>query len=62
MCKLFIVMLFKLLLCYLMVVFLLEEFVEGKFYNVIGEIDDIDLKNVKCVVMCLGKVYYDLLD
>ncbi len=40
----------------------LEELAEGKFHNVIGEIDDIDPKNVKRVVMCSGKVYYDLLD
>ena len=40
----------------------LEELSEGKFHNVIGEIDDIDPKDVKRVVMCSGKVYYDLLD
>ncbi|WP_346992705.1 2-oxoglutarate dehydrogenase E1 component [Alteromonas gracilis] len=40
----------------------MEELAEGKFHNVIGEIDDIDPKNVKRVVMCSGKVYYDLLD
>lgn len=39
-----------------------EELAEGKFHNVIGEIDDIDPNNVKRVVMCSGKVYYDLLD
>ena len=39
-----------------------EELAEGKFHNVIGEVDDIDPKNVKRVVMCSGKVYYDLLD
>ncbi|ALM90448.1 MULTISPECIES: 2-oxoglutarate dehydrogenase E1 component [Alteromonas] len=40
----------------------LEELAEGKFHNVIGEIDDINPKDVKRVVMCSGKVYYDLLD
>ena len=40
----------------------MEELAEGKFHNVIGEIDDIEPKNVKRVVMCSGKVYYDLLD
>ena len=40
----------------------LEELAEGKFYNVIDEVDDIDAKGVKRVVMCSGKVYYDLLD
>ncbi|WP_334062030.1 2-oxoglutarate dehydrogenase E1 component [Alteromonas genovensis] len=40
----------------------LEELSEGKFHNVIGEIDDLDPKDVKRVIMCSGKVYYDLLD
>ncbi|MEM0910521.1 MAG: 2-oxoglutarate dehydrogenase E1 component [Pseudomonadota bacterium] len=40
----------------------LEELAEGKFHNAIGEIDDIDAKKVKRVVMCSGKVYYDLLE
>ncbi|WP_420935972.1 2-oxoglutarate dehydrogenase E1 component [Alteromonas sp. A081] len=40
----------------------LEELSEGKFHNVIGEIDDLDPQDVRRVVMCSGKVYYDLLD
>ncbi|MCC2615486.1 2-oxoglutarate dehydrogenase E1 component [Aestuariibacter halophilus] len=40
----------------------LEELSEGVFHNVIDEIDDIDAAKVKRVVMCSGKVYYDLLD
>ncbi|OOF68336.1 2-oxoglutarate dehydrogenase E1 component [Rodentibacter caecimuris] len=40
----------------------LEELVNGKFQNVIGEIDDLEPKNVKRVVLCSGKVYYDLLE
>ncbi|AXR06484.1 2-oxoglutarate dehydrogenase E1 component [Salinimonas sediminis] len=40
----------------------LEELAEGVFHNVIGEIDDIEPSKVKRVVMCSGKVYYDLLD
>ncbi len=40
----------------------LEELAEGRFHNVIGEIDELDPKQVKRVVMCSGKVYYDLLD
>ncbi len=40
----------------------LEELAEGQFHNVIGEIDELDPKQVKRVVMCSGKVYYDLLD
>ena len=40
----------------------LEELADGKFENVIGEIDDnIDPKQVKRVVFCSGKVYYELL-
>lgn len=40
----------------------LEELTNGTFQNVIGEIDSIDPKQVKHVVMCSGKVYYDLLE
>ena len=40
----------------------LEELSTGVFKNIIGEIDEIDPKKVKRVVMCSGKVYYDLLE
>lgn len=40
----------------------LEELAEGEFQLIIPEIDDIDAKNVNRVVMCCGKVYYDLLE
>lgn len=41
----------------------LEELVDGEFQTVIGEIDsNIKAKKVKRVVMCSGKVYYDLLE
>ncbi|QHJ09876.1 2-oxoglutarate dehydrogenase E1 component [Paraglaciecola mesophila] len=40
----------------------LEELSSGVFKNVIDEIDEIDAAKVKRVVMCSGKVYYDLLD
>jgi 2-oxoglutarate dehydrogenase E1 component len=40
----------------------IEELAEGVFHNVIGEIDDISASDVKRVVMCSGKVYYDLLE
>ncbi|WAJ71288.1 2-oxoglutarate dehydrogenase E1 component [Catenovulum adriaticum] len=40
----------------------LEELATGEFYNVIGEIDDIAADKVDRVVMCSGKVYYDLRD
>lgn len=40
----------------------LEELASGVFHNVIDEIDDIDPSKVRRVVMCGGKVFYDLLD
>ncbi|AUI65551.1 MULTISPECIES: 2-oxoglutarate dehydrogenase E1 component [Glaesserella] len=40
----------------------LDELINGEFQNVIGEIDNLDPKQVKRVVMCSGKVYYDLLE
>jgi 2-oxoglutarate dehydrogenase E1 component len=39
-----------------------QELLEGEFKNVIDEIDDIDPKNVKRLIMCSGKVYYELLE
>ena len=43
-------------------VFGLEELANGTFLPAIGEIDELDPKGVKRVVMCSGKVYYDLLE
>jgi 2-oxoglutarate dehydrogenase E1 component len=40
----------------------LEEFTGGRFHNVIGEIDDVAPRKVRRVVMCSGKLYYDLLE
>ncbi len=40
----------------------LDELAEGKFHNVISEIDDIQTSEVTRVVLCSGKVYYDLLE
>lgn len=40
----------------------LDELSTGVFKNIIGEIDEIDPKKVTRVVMCSGKVYYDLLE
>ncbi|WP_158970337.1 2-oxoglutarate dehydrogenase E1 component [Paraglaciecola sp. L3A3] len=40
----------------------LEELSEGVFHNVIDEVDNISPSKVKRVVMCSGKVYYDLLE
>ncbi|MBS9783534.1 MAG: 2-oxoglutarate dehydrogenase E1 component [Pasteurella sp.] len=39
-----------------------DELVNGTFQNVISEIDNLDPKQVKRVVLCSGKVYYDLLE
>lgn len=40
----------------------LEELADGKFYNVIDEVDDINPEDVRRLVLCSGKVYYDLRD
>lgn len=40
----------------------ISELCEGRFYNVIDEIDDIDPDQVDRLVICAGKVYYDLLE
>lgn len=39
-----------------------DELSHGTFQNVIGETDELDASKVDRVVMCSGKVYYDLLD
>ena len=40
----------------------LEDLADGRFHNVIGEIDKIAAKNVRRVILCSGKVYYELAD
>jgi 2-oxoglutarate dehydrogenase E1 component len=40
----------------------LEDLAEGSFQTVIPEIDAIDPKKVERLVLCSGKVYYDLLE
>ncbi|USH03369.1 2-oxoglutarate dehydrogenase E1 component [Grimontia kaedaensis] len=40
----------------------LDELADGNFQPAIGEIDELDPKAVKRVVMCSGKVYFDLLE
>jgi len=40
----------------------LEDLSEGKFDTVIGEIDDINDTDVKRIILCSGKIYYDLLE
>lgn len=39
----------------------MDDLANTGFQNAIAEIDDLDPNNVKRVVMCAGKVYYDLL-
>jgi 2-oxoglutarate dehydrogenase E1 component len=40
----------------------LEQLCEGAFQTVIDEVDDLDPAEVRRVVLCTGKVYYDLLE
>ena len=40
----------------------LEELTQGSFQTVIPEVDSVDPAKVERVIMCSGKVYYDLLD
>ncbi|MFP3019604.1 MAG: 2-oxoglutarate dehydrogenase E1 component [Arsenophonus sp.] len=40
----------------------LEDLANGQFQSVISEIDPIDPKKTKRVILCSGKVYYDLLE
>lgn len=40
----------------------IDELASGTFQPTIGEVDDLDPQRIKRVVMCSGKVYYDLLD
>lgn len=39
----------------------MDDIADSGFQNAIGEIDELPAKDVKRVVMCSGKVYYDLL-
>ncbi len=38
----------------------LEELAEGTWHNVIGEVEKVDAKKVRRVILCSGKVYYEL--
>ncbi|MBA1332435.1 hypothetical protein QQ73_15490 [Candidatus Endoriftia persephone str. Guaymas] len=40
----------------------IQAFTEDGFLNVIGEIDAIDSESVKRIVLCAGKLYYELLE
>ncbi|MGR8931319.1 MAG: 2-oxoglutarate dehydrogenase E1 component [Gammaproteobacteria bacterium] len=52
----------KSLLRHKLAVSTLDELTEGKFQPIIGEIDDIDPYHVTRLVLCSGKVYYDVLE
>jgi 2-oxoglutarate dehydrogenase E1 component len=39
----------------------LDAFSKGRFHTVIGETDDLDAKKVTRVVLCTGKIYYELM-
>jgi 2-oxoglutarate dehydrogenase E1 component len=38
----------------------IDELAEGRFYNVLDETDDLDSSKVERIVICSGKVFYDL--
>jgi len=57
-----IVMTAKSLLRHKHVVSDIEELAEGAFLPVLDEVDDLDVDNVRRVIMCSGKIYYDLLN
>jgi len=38
----------------------LEDLAEGHFYNVLDETDELEKANIERVILCSGKVYYDL--
>jgi len=40
----------------------LDELANGEFQRVIGEVDALDAKKIKRVILCCGKVYYDLVN
>ena len=39
----------------------LDDLARGQFQTVIGEVDELDAKKVKRVILCSGKIYYELL-
>ncbi|BDM63982.1 2-oxoglutarate dehydrogenase subunit E1 [Shewanella sp. NFH-SH190041] len=52
----------KSLLRHPMAVSSLEDLALGQFQNVIGEVDELDCSQVDRVVLCSGKVYFELLE
>ncbi len=39
----------------------LADMTHGSFNNIIGEVDELDTAKVQCLVVCSGKIYYELL-
>lgn len=39
-----------------------ENIINGKFTEIIDEIDDIEMSELKRIIFCSGKIYYDLLE
>jgi 2-oxoglutarate dehydrogenase E1 component len=56
-----IVMTPKSLLRHKLAVSAIEALTHGRFYPVIAEVDNLDAAKVRKIVLCCGKVYYDLL-
>jgi len=52
----------KSLLRHKLAVSTLEDLCDGRFHTVLGEVDDLDPLGVERLVLCSGKVYYDLLE
>jgi 2-oxoglutarate dehydrogenase E1 component len=52
----------KSLLRHRLAVSTLEELADGSFHAVLGELDDLDPQAVERVILCSGKVFYDLLE
>ena len=52
----------KSLLRHKLAVSTLEDLAQGSFHPVLPEVDSLDPKKVERLVLCSGKVYYDLLD
>jgi|TARA_B100000315_G_scaffold256818_1_gene303735 2-oxoglutarate dehydrogenase E1 component len=52
----------KSLLRHKLAVSTLAELCDGEFHTVIGEIDEIDIPNAERLILCSGKVYFDLLE
>jgi 2-oxoglutarate dehydrogenase E1 component len=52
----------KSLLRHKLAVSTLEDLCDGRFHTVLGEVDELDADGIERLVLCSGKVYYDLLE